>query len=123
MNNLLILIMQQSIVYYHCPSHFPSAQVIHYNRLLTVVHSTLKDLLKTLKGLVVMSQALETMFNSLYNNTVPELWAIKVGGGGGGGGDTSVVIRVSGHTGFHMGVEGDVEGGAGILPPSYPIIY
>jgi len=25
-----------------------------------------------------MSQALETMFNSLYNNTVPELWAAKV---------------------------------------------
>ena len=45
-----------------------------------MVHSSLKDLLKALKGLVVMSQALETMFNSLYNNTVPELWAAKVRG-------------------------------------------
>ena len=38
----------------------------------------MKDLLKALKGLVVMSQALETMFDSLYNNTVPKLWADKV---------------------------------------------
>ncbi len=53
-------------------------QVIRYNRLLGVIHSSLKDLKKALKGLVVMSQTLETMFNSLYNNTVPELWAAKV---------------------------------------------
>ena len=43
-----------------------------------MVHQTLKDLLKALKGLVVMSEALETMFNSIYNNVVPELWAAKV---------------------------------------------
>ena len=53
-------------------------QVIRYNKLLHVIQQTLKDLLKALKGLVVMSQALETMFNSLYNNTVPKLWADKV---------------------------------------------
>ena len=53
-------------------------QVIRYNRLLVAIHQTLKDLLKALKGLVVMSEALETMFNSIYNNVVPELWAAKV---------------------------------------------
>ena len=53
-------------------------EVIRYNRLLQTVRSTLNDLLKALKGLVVMSQALETMANSLYDNTVPELWAGKV---------------------------------------------
>jgi dynein heavy chain len=52
-------------------------EVIRYNRLLVVIHQTLKDLLKALKGLVVMSDALETMFNSIYNNVVPELWAAK----------------------------------------------
>ena len=52
--------------------------MIRYNRLLGVIHQTLQDLLKALKGLVVMSQALETMANSLYNNAVPELWAAKV---------------------------------------------
>jgi dynein heavy chain len=52
-------------------------EVIRYNRLLAVIKQTLKDLLKALKGLVVMSQSLETMFNSLYNNSVPKLWADK----------------------------------------------
>ena len=54
-------------------------QVIRYNRLLSTIQSTLNDLLKALKGLVVMSQELETMFNSLYNNSVPALWAAKAG--------------------------------------------
>ena len=53
-------------------------EVIRYNRLLKVIHSSLVDLRKALKGLVVMSQALETMFNSIYNNSVPEMWASKV---------------------------------------------
>lgn len=53
-------------------------QVIRYNRLLTVIHSSLQDLLKALKGQVVMSQALETMFNSIYYNTIPQMWAAKV---------------------------------------------
>ena len=53
-------------------------EVIRYNRLLAVVKRTLRDLLKALKGLVVMSAELETMFNSLYNNSVPSLWAGKV---------------------------------------------
>ena len=57
---------------------FLSFQVIRYNRLLGVVHQSLQDLLKALKGLVVMSQALETMANSLYNNAVPGMWAAKV---------------------------------------------
>ena len=52
-------------------------EVIRYNRLLKTIQSTLNDLLKALKGLVVMSQELETMFNSLYNNSVPALWTAK----------------------------------------------
>ena len=53
-------------------------EVIRYNKLLQTVRQTLNDLLKALKGLVVMSQALETMANSIFNNSVPELWASKV---------------------------------------------
>lgn len=40
-----------------------------------MIHRTLQDLLKALKGLVVMSQELEEMSNSLFNNQVPNLWA------------------------------------------------
>ncbi|XP_022110107.1 dynein heavy chain 1, axonemal-like isoform X1 [Acanthaster planci] len=52
-------------------------EVIRYNRLLVVIHRTLRELLKALKGLVVLSEELETMSNSMYINSVPELWAGK----------------------------------------------
>uniref|UniRef100_A0A8B9ENZ5 Dynein axonemal heavy chain 1 n=1 Tax=Anser cygnoides TaxID=8845 RepID=A0A8B9ENZ5_ANSCY len=48
-----------------------------YNGLLEVIAQTLKDLLKALKGLVVMSSQLELMANSLYNNAVPAMWNTK----------------------------------------------
>ncbi|ERE91881.1 dynein heavy chain 1, axonemal-like protein [Cricetulus griseus] len=52
-------------------------EVIRYNKLLVVITQTLSDMLKALKGLVVMSLELELMSTSLYNNTVPELWKSK----------------------------------------------
>ncbi|KAH3738284.1 hypothetical protein DPMN_044916, partial [Dreissena polymorpha] len=54
-----------------------SQEVIRYNRLLQVVHRSLNDILKALKGLVVMSQELENMSLSLFNNMVPDMWAKK----------------------------------------------
>lgn len=53
-------------------------EVIRYNKLLTAIRSSLREMLKALKGLVVMSQALETMVDSLFQNAVPDLWASKV---------------------------------------------
>ena len=53
--------------------------VIRYNRLLHTIDQSSQDLLKAIKGLVVMSESLEKMFNSLYINEVPLLWAGKVG--------------------------------------------
>ncbi|XP_069045720.1 dynein axonemal heavy chain 1 isoform X1 [Lepisosteus oculatus] len=52
-------------------------EVIRYNRLLGVIAQSLSDLLKALKGLVVMSSELELMANSLFNNTVPQMWNAK----------------------------------------------
>ncbi|NXR16043.1 DYH1 protein, partial [Semnornis frantzii] len=52
-------------------------EVIRYNRLLEVIAQTLRDLLKALKGQVVMSSQLELMASSLYNYTVPEVWNAK----------------------------------------------
>lgn len=52
-------------------------EAIRYNKLLTAIQSTLRDLLKALKGLVVMSEALEKMSLSLFSNIVPSLWASK----------------------------------------------
>ncbi|XP_036594745.1 dynein heavy chain 1, axonemal [Trichosurus vulpecula] len=52
-------------------------EVIRYNKLLAVITESLKDVLKALKGLVVMSLQLELMSTSLYNNAVPEIWKGK----------------------------------------------
>ncbi|XP_025602682.2 dynein axonemal heavy chain 1-like [Athalia rosae] len=48
-----------------------------YNGLLQELTLSLNDLLKALRGLVVMSERLETMSGSLFNNKVPKIWADK----------------------------------------------
>ena len=48
-----------------------------YNTLISLIHRSLGDLLKALKGLVVMSDALERMSTSVFNNSVPDMWANK----------------------------------------------
>ncbi|CAB3241783.1 unnamed protein product [Arctia plantaginis] len=50
---------------------------MRYNRLLGVIKSSLRDLLKALKGLVVLSEALENMGDSLSKNAVPVMWSSK----------------------------------------------
>ncbi|KAJ1570091.1 Dynein heavy chain 1, axonemal [Nowakowskiella sp. JEL0078] len=52
-------------------------EVIRYNRLLSEIHSTLTEMGKALKGLVVMSESLETMCNNIFINQVPIVWAAK----------------------------------------------
>ena len=50
-------------------------ELIRFNRLLTVVRDTLRDIQKAIKGEVVMSMDLESMAGSMYNGTVPTLWS------------------------------------------------
>ena len=57
--------------------YFISGYFVRYNRLLAVLKQSLNDLLKALKGLVVLSQQLEEMANSIFNNQVPSMWAGK----------------------------------------------
>ncbi|GAA6221830.1 dynein heavy chain 1, axonemal-like [Lates japonicus] len=52
-------------------------EVIRYNKLLAVISQSLSDIVKALKGLVVMSSELELMANSLFNNVVPDMWKAK----------------------------------------------
>uniref|UniRef100_A0A8D3C1H3 Dynein, axonemal, heavy chain 1 n=1 Tax=Scophthalmus maximus TaxID=52904 RepID=A0A8D3C1H3_SCOMX len=52
-------------------------EVIRYNSLLSVISQSLGDIVKALKGLVVMSSELELMASSLFNNTVPDMWKAK----------------------------------------------
>jgi len=46
-----------------------------YNVLLQTIHSSLNDLAKGIKGIVVISAALEAMFNSLVDAQVPAMWS------------------------------------------------
>jgi len=43
-----------------------------------MIHTSLQELLKAMKGLVVLSQALEEMSKSLFNNSVPVMWSKAV---------------------------------------------
>ena len=52
-------------------------EVIRFNNLLNAIQSSLRDLLKALKGLVVMSEALERMAGSMFLNQVPAQWTAK----------------------------------------------
>lgn len=56
---------------------FSLSLCIRYNKLLAVISQSLGDLVKALKGLVVMSSELELMANSLFINAVPEMWSAK----------------------------------------------
>jgi dynein heavy chain len=49
-------------------------EIDRYNVLLSKIHSTLVQLSKGIQGLVVISSALEEMFNSLSDAKVPSMW-------------------------------------------------
>ena len=51
-----------------------SQEVDRFNRLLNVMRKTLAELKKAIKGEVVMSLELDKMYQSLFNNQVPQLW-------------------------------------------------
>ncbi|KAI9346257.1 dynein heavy chain and region D6 of dynein motor-domain-containing protein [Obelidium mucronatum] len=50
-------------------------EAARFNKLLTLLKITLENLIKAVKGLVVMSAELEKVFQSLQNNEVPNVWA------------------------------------------------
>jgi dynein heavy chain len=52
-------------------------EVIRYQKLLKEMNSSLKNLIKALKGEVVMSEMLDSLATSLSNNAIPKSWADK----------------------------------------------
>ncbi|CAB1118301.1 unnamed protein product [Ectocarpus sp. CCAP 1310/34] len=49
-------------------------EMVKFNRLLAAMGSSITELKKAIKGLVVMSQDLDRMYTSFMNNQVPALW-------------------------------------------------
>jgi len=53
---------------------FLGQELVRYNKLLLVMGKSIRELQKAIKGLVVMSSDLETMFNCFIFKTVPPNW-------------------------------------------------
>ena len=49
-------------------------ELFRFNKLLNTVRSTLVNVDKAIDGFVVMSQDLELVFNSIFDNKVPDAW-------------------------------------------------
>lgn len=49
-------------------------ELFRFNKLLNTVKSTLVNVDKAIDGFVVMSQDLELVFNSIFDNRVPDVW-------------------------------------------------
>jgi dynein heavy chain len=49
-------------------------ECMRYNRLLAIMHASLPDLIKATKGLIVMSETLDKMADSLFRNAIPDSW-------------------------------------------------
>ena len=52
-------------------------ELIRFNNLLSLMRSSLSNIQKAVKGLVVMSSELEILGNALFVNRVPQLWKAR----------------------------------------------
>ncbi|KAJ1485018.1 dynein heavy chain and region D6 of dynein motor-domain-containing protein, partial [Baffinella frigidus] len=52
-------------------------ECLRYNKLLVEMRSTLSNVRKALKGIVVMSAELDSLATNLFNNQVPGMWESK----------------------------------------------
>jgi dynein heavy chain len=52
-------------------------ELLRYNKLVSIVHKSLSELQKALKGEVVMSPDLEQVYNAFYDNKIPPPWMKK----------------------------------------------
>jgi len=65
------------LVYTESMNTVLSQECKRFNALIATLNKSLQDLLKALKGLVVMSEELDNVATSLFNNQVPAAWAAK----------------------------------------------
>jgi len=49
-------------------------EMVKFNRLLSKMSSSLKDIVRAIQGLIIMDQDLDDMYSSFLKNTVPPMW-------------------------------------------------
>ncbi|XP_078610604.1 dynein axonemal heavy chain 3-like isoform X1 [Branchiostoma floridae x Branchiostoma japonicum] len=75
--NLEFVMKKYPVVYNESMNTVLRQELIRFNRLTSVVRSSLQNLQKAIKGLVVMSSDLEEVFSSMLVGRVPGVWAAK----------------------------------------------
>ncbi|XP_048576009.1 dynein axonemal heavy chain 3 isoform X2 [Nematostella vectensis] len=75
--DLEMVIKKYPVIYTDSMNTVLRQELIRFNRLTAVVISTLRNLQKAIKGLVVMSGELEDVFNNMLLGKVPAVWAAK----------------------------------------------
>lgn len=63
--------------YYESMNTVLTQELVRFNRLIEVVHSSLSALQKALKGQVLMSDDLEKLGSAMYDGKVPAMWMGK----------------------------------------------
>jgi dynein heavy chain, axonemal len=76
--NIVDVMERYPLTYTESMNTVLTQEVGRFNKLIKVFNRSLADLLKALKGLVVMSAELDAMATSLFTNAVPSMWS-KVG--------------------------------------------
>ena len=71
------LSVKYPIVYEQSMNTVLIQELTKYNRLMNLMEVNLRDLLKSLKGILLMSESLEMIAQALYNNQVPGAWMAK----------------------------------------------
>ncbi|CAH8871669.1 unnamed protein product [Trichobilharzia szidati] len=52
-------------------------EIDRFNKLLSIIKNSLKQLRKAIKGFVVMSEDLEGIYTAFLQNSIPEMWSSK----------------------------------------------
>ncbi|BFZ17590.1 hypothetical protein BsWGS_20629 [Bradybaena similaris] len=75
--NIEYIMQKYPVIYEESMNTVLRQELIRFNSLISVVRTTLVNMQKAIKGLVLMSAELEDVFNSMLVGKVPAAWASK----------------------------------------------
>ncbi|KAK3261161.1 hypothetical protein CYMTET_29916, partial [Cymbomonas tetramitiformis] len=70
-------IYKYPVDYYESMNSVLCQELVRFNRLIDIIHKSIANFIKALKGLVVMSSDLDQLGKDMFNGKMPTLWASK----------------------------------------------